>query len=313
MLNEIDLSRTDLNLLVLFEVVLEERHVGRAAVRLNLSPSAVSHGLGRLRRLFHDPLFLRHPKGMVPTARALALAPAINDVLARARSVLTSAGRFDAKTSTRRFVISAPDALAAVVLPPLQAALQRHAPGVDLSVRDLLPPFETALTDLDARHNDVAIVPILDHVPARFAVRALFEEEFVIAMRLGHPLSKRLTLERYCAAQHLVVSYQGDPHGFVDNELARQGLARRVTLVVANFMLALSILADSDLIAAIPSVLLRKHAARFKLHSVAAPLSLPTSQIRAITPKVALEDSGSAWFVETLVAATKMTGTSKSA
>ena len=85
MVNAIDLSRTDLNLLVLFEVVLEERHVGRAADRLNLTPSAVSHGLGRLRRLLNDPLFLRTPRGVVPTARATELSSPVADVLARAR------------------------------------------------------------------------------------------------------------------------------------------------------------------------------------------------------------------------------------
>src|ERR671917_250088 len=93
MLKETDLSRVDLNLLVLFATVLEERHVGRAAARLNLSPSAVSHGLGRLRRLLRDPLFLRHPKGVVPTARADALAAPVGDVLARVRAVLAGAPR----------------------------------------------------------------------------------------------------------------------------------------------------------------------------------------------------------------------------
>src|SRR5215203_6089232 len=103
MMNEIDLSRADLNLLVLFEVVFDERHVGRAGERLNLSPSAVSHGLGRLRRLLNDPLFLKTPKGVVPTARALALAEPVADLLARARGVLSSAEPFDAARSTRRF------------------------------------------------------------------------------------------------------------------------------------------------------------------------------------------------------------------
>ena len=85
MLNEIDLSRADLNLLVLFDVVLNEQHVGRAAKKLNLSPSAVSHGLGRLRRLLNDPLFLRTPKGVVPTERAIELAEPVADILARMR------------------------------------------------------------------------------------------------------------------------------------------------------------------------------------------------------------------------------------
>src|ERR671912_1998487 len=99
MLNEIDLSRTDLNLLVLFETVLKERHVGRAADRLNLTPSAVSHGLGRLRKLLNDPLFLRTPKGVVPTARATELAAPIADILARVRSVMATAAPFDPATA----------------------------------------------------------------------------------------------------------------------------------------------------------------------------------------------------------------------
>src|SRR5688572_21167492 len=102
MLNEIDLSRADLNLLVLFEAVLEERHVGRAAERLHLTASAVSHGLSRLRRLLHDPLFLRTPKGVVPTARATELAAPIADVMARVRGVISTAAPFDPATSTRR-------------------------------------------------------------------------------------------------------------------------------------------------------------------------------------------------------------------
>src|SRR5918994_5046279 len=116
MLHEIDLSRVDLNLLVLFEAVLEERHVGRAAERLNLSPSAVSHGLGRLRRLFRDPVFLKVPKGVVPSDLAGRLAGPVADILARVRSVVASADPFDPSRSTRRFTIGAPDATAAVLL-----------------------------------------------------------------------------------------------------------------------------------------------------------------------------------------------------
>src|SRR5215213_5863093 len=105
MLNKIDLSRADLNLLVLFEVVLAERHVGRAAQSLKLTPSAVSHGLGRLRRLFNDPLLLRTPRGVVPTARAIELAGPIVDVLTRARSVISASEPFNPAMSVRRFTI----------------------------------------------------------------------------------------------------------------------------------------------------------------------------------------------------------------
>jgi DNA-binding transcriptional LysR family regulator len=90
LMNEINLRRADLNLLVVFQVLLSERHVGRAAKRLSLTQSAASHALGRLRNLFGDPLFVRHPKGIAPTSRALDLAPAITDILSRTQSLLAS-------------------------------------------------------------------------------------------------------------------------------------------------------------------------------------------------------------------------------
>src|SRR5262245_5168737 len=110
MLNEIDLSRVDLNLLVLFEAVFEERHVGRAAQRLHLSASAVSHGIRRLRQTFNDPMFLKHPKGVVPTARASGMAPAVVQILASVRAVVGGAEPFDPARSRRRLIIGAPDA-----------------------------------------------------------------------------------------------------------------------------------------------------------------------------------------------------------
>src|SRR3954469_16796368 len=107
MLNQINLSRADLNLLVLFEAVYEERHVGKAAERLSLTASAVSHGLGRLRQLLNDPLFLRTPTGVAPSARASELAAPIADALAQVRSVISTASPFDPATSRRRFIIGA--------------------------------------------------------------------------------------------------------------------------------------------------------------------------------------------------------------
>jgi DNA-binding transcriptional LysR family regulator len=308
MLNKIDLSRVDLNLLVLFETVLEARHVGRAADRLNLSPSAVSHGLGRLRRLLNDPLFLRTPKGVVPTARALELAGPITEVLARVRSVIATAEPFDAATSKRRFTIGAPDSVSAVFLPPLLADLRRLAPRIDISVRQLLPPqggrdiaraWDPALTELETRAIDIAVVP-LDDFPARFVERTLYEEDFVIAMRDGHAFARGPTLDRFCGMQHLVVSITGDPRGFVDDALADQGRTRQVVLTVPNFMMALAIIAETDLITALPRRFVEMHAPRFGVVSTKAPLSLPRFRIRAVVPAVAMMDTGLAWLFETM-------------
>jgi DNA-binding transcriptional LysR family regulator len=305
--SRVDLGRVDLNLLVLFEAVMEARHVGRAADGLSLTPSAVSHGLGRLRRLLHDPLFLKTPKGVVPTARAAQLALPISDVLARVRSVVSTAEPFDPATSTRRFTIGAPDGASAVFLPSLLAALQRAAPGVDIGVRQLLPvPGETperawrsAWADLEARAMDIAVVPA-DQVPLRFSKQTLYEEDFVIAMRAGHPLRRKFSLDRYCEAQHLVVSMAGDPQGFVDGALAAQGRSRRVALTVPNFMFALAVIAGTDLVTALPRRFAAAQAARFGVVPVEAPLPLPRFGMNMVVPEVALMDGGVAWLVALL-------------
>jgi len=305
MLKEIDLSRADLNLLVLFAIVLEERHVGRAAEKLHLTPSAVSHGLGRLRRLLNDPLFLRTPKGVVPTARATELAEPIADILARVRRVVATAEPFDPARSTRRFTIGAPDAIAAVLLPPLLAHLRRSAPRIDIGVRQALPQhrdWQPALAELEERAVDAVVLP-RDDVPARFAAHRIGEEDFVIAMRAGHPFAKSPTLERYCRMLHLVTSQSGDFHGYVDGVLAARSLTRRVALTVPNFMLALAILAETDYLAAIPKSFVAMHGTRFGVTSVAAPLPFERFRISVIAPRVALMDAGIAWLCSLLAAA----------
>jgi DNA-binding transcriptional LysR family regulator len=308
MLNEIDLSRADLNLLTLFEVVLRERHVGRAAARLNLSPSAVSHGLKRLRLLLNDPLFLRTPKGVVPTARAAQLAEPIAEALARVRNVISSAGAFDPATSSRRFIIAAPDGVSSVILQPLLAILKAKAPGIDIGLRQLLPPhagrsteraWEPALADLEAGAMDIAIAP-LDGVPARFVARTLFEEDFVVAVSARHPFAAKPTLDQFCRMRHLVVSSTGDAHGFIDTALEKQGLARRVALTVADFATGLATVAETDLIAAMPRRFVAMYAPRFGLVSREVPLRLRKYALRAVATKAAMMDLGLAWLFGTL-------------
>ena len=300
MLNKTNLSRIDLNLLVLFEAVLEERHVGRAAMRLHVSPSAVSHGLGRLRRLMNDPLFLRQPKGVVPTERAKLLATPVADILDRARQVLANAEGFDPRKSVRRFVIGAPDAVTAVILPSLLAELRRDAPGIDLGVRNLVGQFQASLRELDERSLDVALLPI-ENIPARFVTRTLFEDEgFVIVRRAGHPIGKRLTLARYCAAPHVLISVSGDPHGMVDTILEKRGLSRRVMLTVSNFMQALAVVAESDLVAAIPRRFAARYAARYRVVVAEPPIPLMNAPVLAIAPQVATMDGGLTWLLGVL-------------
>lgn len=307
MLNSIDLARADLNLLTLFEVVLAERHVGRAAIRLSLTPSAVSHGLGRLRRLLNDPLFLRTPKGVVPTARAQELAMPIAEVLARVRSIVATAAPFDPATSTRRFAIGAPDGISAVVLQPLFAGLRAAAPRTDIGLQQLLPSparvWHQAFINLEAGTMDIAVIPS-DDIPNRFEKRPLYDEDFVIAVRKGHVFVRKPTLDRFCEMQHLVVSHTGDPQGFVDDLLAKRGLSRRIALTVPNFMFALAVTAETDLVCALPRRFVSMHARRFDIQAIDPPLSLPRFRLNAVAPKVAMMDSGLKWLFELLTNAT---------
>ena len=120
--------------------------------------------------------------------------------------------------------------------------------------------WSAGLADLESRALDIAILPI-DRAPPRVSrLRALFDEEFVIGMRKGHPFARQPTLDRYCDARHLVVSMAGDPFGFVDKALQEHGRSRRIATTVPNFMLALALVADSDLLAALPASLLSRNA-----------------------------------------------------
>jgi len=309
MLNQIHLSKVDLNLLVLFHTVLEEGHVARAASRLNLTPSAVSHSLGRLRHLFNDPLFLRTPKGVVPTERARELEEPIADILARMGRVIASATPFDAVTSSRRFSIGAPDAIMASVMVSFSERLRRKAPHVAMSLIHLMPgrhagyeehPWQESLQKLEKREIDLAILPV-HTVPTRFEAQRLYDEDFVVATRKGHGFLRTPTLSAFCRAQHLLVSLDGDQRGFVDQLLAKRGLQRRIILTVPTFMMALTHVANSDMIAALPRRLVERYAARFALELAELPLKRKSDAILAVTTKAAMMDAGVAWLMALIV------------
>jgi DNA-binding transcriptional LysR family regulator len=309
MLNQIDLSRTDLNLLVLFETVLSERNVGRAAAALHLSPSAVSHGLGRLRRLLNDPLFLRTPRGVIPTDRALDLAPQVAEILQGVRGMLATAEPFDPATSTRRFRIGTPDSALAVHGPLLVQQVAAEAPGVALSLLHVLPNFRTSpdegafthvLTQLDDRSLDLAAIPQLADapLPARFLARSLGGDRLVAVCRPDHAFARAPSLETYCAARHVFMSLTGDMTGVIDTLLARLDRQRVVTTTVPNSMLALLMAASTDLVAGVPSSLAEGQAARFGLVATPLPFDLDQTPLFAVVTRAAHADAGIAWLLD---------------
>jgi DNA-binding transcriptional LysR family regulator len=201
-------------------------------------------------------------------------------------------------------VLAAPEAVSAILLPPLLGRLRRAAPGVLLAVNNVVGRFESLYEALDRREIDVALLPLGD-APARFLSRELFAEDFVVVTRRGHPLGAAPTLARYCAAEHLVVSLAGELHGLVDDLLRQRGLARRVVLAVPSFMLALAIVEQSDLVAALPRRFVATWAPRFAVRIARPPLKLSGAAIHAIAPRAAFEDAGLAWLVDELAATSR--------
>ena len=135
-------------------------------------------------------------------------------------------------------------------------------------------------------------------LPPRFEVRKLYDEDFVVAMRQGHPFALDPTERAFCASQHLLVSLRGDPHGFVDQWLESRGFKRRIVLNGADFMMALAHLANSDLLAALPRRLVQQYGARMGLSFVELPFKRECDPIQAIATKAALMDAGVAWLME---------------
>lgn len=305
MLNLAHLSRVDLNLLVVFRTVLEERHVGRAAHRLSLTPSAVSHGLRRLRLLFNDPLFLPTAKGVVPTDRALALGEPVAEILARFQEVLDASGPFDPATSSRRFVVGAPDAVLIQLAAPLLERIQAEAPRITIALVHLMPlsregPWREPLAQLERRELDLALLP-LSAVASRFHAQRLYAEDFVVAMRRGHRFARDPSEAAFLAAKHLLVSLRGEAWGFVDEMLAKRGQERRIVLTVPSFAVALDVVARSDLLAALPRRLVQRQGAHRGVTMAELPFKRPPDVLQVVAAKTALADPGVAWLMRLLV------------
>jgi DNA-binding transcriptional LysR family regulator len=160
-------------------------------------------------------------------------------------------------------------------------------------------PWAGCLTKLEKREIDVAMLPVRT-LPARFEGRTLYQEDFVVAMRNGHPFARAPGIAAFCASQHLLVSFSSDPHGFVDELLEKQGRKRRIVLSVPSFMMALAHIANSDLLAVLPRRLVQQYATQFGLVCAELPLRRKPDPIRAVATKAAAMDAGIAWLTQLL-------------
>jgi DNA-binding transcriptional LysR family regulator len=298
-----DLSRIDLNLLRLFEALWIERHVGRAAARMALSQSATSHALGRLREALGDELFVRNPKGVEPTARATALAPAIAEALAALRKIFAPTGPFDPAQLARKITIGATDYAAFVVIAPALAAVQAAAPNLDLRI---VPVDQASVIDaLDGGQFDLAIGNF-PAAPKRHVSRTLYQERFVGIVRRSHPkLDRRgrMSLSAFVATPHALVSLRGDPHGLVDEALAQRGLKRRVALTVAHFLALPFVVAASDMVGLLAQRAALRLSESAGVTMFKPPLDLPSWDVQILAHEQRAEEPTIAWLANAISAA----------
>ena len=293
-----DIRRIDLNLLVALDALLEEQSVTRAADRLALTQPTVSAMLARLRKLFGDPLFVRTQRGILPTPRAAALAPALRQWLAEARALVADAG-FDPATAELTASVSANDYIQSALIVPFIQRLRHAAPNARLAVRS--PQLNDMAAMLADAELDLCITTSPEIAESGLRSRLLYEERYVCVVRSGHPLKAKsaVTLEQFCRYPHAMVSpTEGRFVGPVDRALAKAGRRRHVVLAAPGFLILPEVLQTDDLIAVVPERVLRGRMSG--LRTFALPIAVPGFDVVMLWHERLHRDPAHRWLRELL-------------
>ncbi|CAL94199.1 LysR family transcriptional regulator [Azoarcus olearius] len=293
------MRRLDLNLLVTLDALLTELNVTRAAERLHLSQPTVSVQLAKLREMFGDPLLLPGPRGVRPTARADALREPLQDALKALERAVAPASPFDPGLARQNWRVAATDYGASTILLPALTTLRAAAPNTRLAVVELQP---ATLVQRSERGDIDLAFHISSEAPPGLHQRLLFAERYVLAGRVGHPrLTVRPTLAEFCELEHVIVSPNGGGfHGVTDTALAALGMTRKVALSVPHFLFLSATLARTDLVAMVPSRLVRYNTA---LQVVDTPLELPGFQMVMLWHERVHRDPAHQWLREQIAGA----------
>ena len=295
----------DLNLLRVFDEVMAERSLTRAARNLSLTQPAVSNALRRLRETLGDELVKRSGQGMTPTPRALTLWPIVRDALQQLQESL-SPSEFEPALATSTFVLAMADATAAELMPGLIDILEREAPGVSMRIVPLITRDPRRLLDEEAADLAVGHFPlVLADLTARaqsgeavaFSHLRLYDGEYVCVMRKGHPLaSGPFTLDHFCAARHMLVSFSGRPFGFVDESLASLERERQVVVTVNQFFTAGRVVANSNLLTVLPRHFVRVTGIADQLALRPLPFDVSPVHVDALWHRRSQQSSAHVWL-----------------
>ena len=302
----------DLNLLRVFDEVMTERSLTRAARNLSLTQPAVSNALRRLRDTLGDELVQRSGQAMAPTPRALAIWPSVREALQQLQESLAPSEFVPASANTT-FVLAMADATAAELIPGLVETLELEAPGVSVRVVPLTTRDPRRLLDEESCDLAIGYFPsVLADITSQaqsgeampFNHLRLYDGEYVCVMRTGHPLaSGPLTLNRFCAARHMLVSFSGRPYGFIDESLASLGRKRKVVLTVNQFFTAGRVVANSNLLTVLPRHFVRVTGIAEQLVLRPLPFEVSPVHVDAVWHRRAQQHSGHVWLRQALLRA----------
>jgi DNA-binding transcriptional LysR family regulator len=289
------LSKTDLNLFLVFDAVYEERNLTRAARLLHITQPAVSNALKRLRLAFNDPLFVRTPRGVAPTPVAENIAPQVKEALNLLTISLSASEEFLPQLSEKVFALGAHDIDEAVLVPRLMERLEARAPAVSLEC--VAVPRDELERELASGALDFALDIPLFSVPL-LCRQLVSAERYVCAMRPGHPMAAEpLTLERYLRLNHVHVSTRRQGVGHIDRALERLGRTRRIRLRMMSYMAAPQVVASTDLALTIP----RSLASMYGLTVLELPFEVGTLDRYLYWHKNADQDRANIWMRELLL------------
>jgi len=295
-MQQINLAAVDLNLLVVFDALMRERNVTRAASRVGLTQSAASHALTRLRALFGDDLFVRTPRGMEPTAHALDIAGPVAAVLAQVEGILAPGATFTPGQSSRVFRIGLSDYAAFVLLPGLIERVERDAPGIRLIVQNTSHGQGHAMLDAGEVELIAGNFPV---PPQHMCEELLFEEDFLCAVRPDHPeIGESLDASTYFRSRHLHVSSRGGLEGYPDRFVREGPRRRRIGVTVGHFLLAPFLLRFTDAIATEPRRILAPLAETLGLRLFPPPVDIPPFRVTQVWPRRLDKDARHVWLRE---------------
>lgn len=285
---------TDLDLLRVLDAIHTEGGVTRAAERLNLSQSAISHSLARLRRLFGDPLFTRDGRQLSATPLTRDLIGPLRQGLQTLDLLVANAGRFDPATAEAQYTISLRDPTETLMMPAIMRRIARTAPGINLrTVQVRRRNLEAALaTGAVSLATDIAL-PLSENVRRQ----KLSADRMVVVARRSHPLLRKgLKLDSYLALDHVMVTSRRKGPGLEDVELSKRGLQRRVRLRCRNYLAALGAVAETDLVLTMAERYANRFASGLRLQVLPFPLKMPTLDLYLYWHASADGDAASRWL-----------------